>query len=263
MNFTFVRTERSQEENQERAFIAASRRQDRDFKQRLESLQKASELHFARTGKRFELTQQQVEHNGPLMELGDYDRRRESLRYQPYTVDRRGVNLRRDEGGGNFMLDTEQQHYDHFPHHQHVQPQVTFQQRERGIWGHQALIPTELEPSSQLPSRSIPVPEIDVVESQSQNEVEDSQNLDANDLHPSFFDLENWNYEYQEDLNSLDIQNYLDTHFPTPRQGTPDQDLHVNNQLEERTSPFVWTDHVHYQAEDTREEQAENYEGYG
>src|SRR5277367_537445 len=87
MNFTFVRAERSQQENQERAFIAASRRQDRDFKQRLESLQKASELHFARTGKRFELTQHQVEHNGPLMELGDHDRRREFRRYQPYPLD--------------------------------------------------------------------------------------------------------------------------------------------------------------------------------
>ena len=88
MNFTFVRCERSQEENQERAYIAASRRQDRDFKQRLESLQKASDLHFARTGRRFEITQAQVEHTGPLMELGDEDkRRRESRRYAPYTLE--------------------------------------------------------------------------------------------------------------------------------------------------------------------------------
>src|SRR5271170_1799481 len=190
MNFTFVRTERSQEENQERAFIAASRRQDRDFKQRLESLQKASDLHFDRTGKRFEVTQQQVEHNGPLMEQGDYDRRRESRRYQPYTVDRRGVSLRRDEGGGIFMLSTEQQHYARFAlqHHQHVQPFVTFQPQERDIWGHQALNPTDPEPPrSQLQTGTIPVPEIDVVESRSQNEVEDTQNLDASDLHPSFF----------------------------------------------------------------------------
>src|SRR5436190_13518091 len=91
MNFIFVRAERSQEENQERAFIAASRRQDRDFKQRLESLQKASELHFARTGKRFDVNQSQVEHNGPLMELGDDERRkRETHRYAPYTLDRPG-----------------------------------------------------------------------------------------------------------------------------------------------------------------------------
>lgn len=88
MNFTFIRCERSQEENQERAYIAASRRQDRDFKQRLESLQKASDLHFARTGRRFEITQAQVEHTGPLMELGDEDkRRRESQRYAPYTLE--------------------------------------------------------------------------------------------------------------------------------------------------------------------------------
>lgn len=255
MNFTFVRAERSQEENQERAFIAASRRQDRDYKQRLESLQKASELHFARTGKRFEVTQAQVEHNGPLMELGDHDRKRGSRRYQPYPMDRRGGNLRRDGGDGDFLFDIEQQRYDSIPHGhlQHVQPHATFQPRHAEIWGHDILGPTRTE--SPLPSQrhtgSISVPEIDVVESQSQNEVEDTQNQDADDLHPSFFELENWNY--QEDLHSVDILSYLDMQFPTPRQGTPEQDLHTNNQLgeNERTSSIVRADNVHYNEEDT------------
>jgi hypothetical protein len=76
MDFTFIRAQRSQEENQERAFIAASRRQDREFSQRLDSLQKASELHFARTGKKFVVTQSQVTHNGPLIELGEENRRK-------------------------------------------------------------------------------------------------------------------------------------------------------------------------------------------
>src|SRR5437762_12785371 len=105
MNFIFVRAERSQEENQERAFIAASRRQDRDFNQRLESLQKASELHFSRTGKRFDVNQSQVEHNGPLKELGDDERRkRETQRYAPYTVGRPGGAKRSHDGGELRMI---------------------------------------------------------------------------------------------------------------------------------------------------------------
>src|SRR5277367_272816 len=231
MNFTFVRTERSQEENQERAYIAASRRQDRDYKQRLESLQKASELHFARTGKRFEVTQAQVEHNGPLMELGDHDRRREFRRYQPYPLDRRVGSLRRVGDARDSMFDTVQQRYDTVPHehHQHVQPRAMFQSRHDEIWGHETLASTRTEHSpsqphvgrsSQSHAESISVRQIDVVESQSQNEVEDTQNLGNDELHPSFFELENWNYD-QEDLHSgVDLLSYLDMHFPTPRQGT-------------------------------------------
>jgi|SRR5579859_3498168 len=69
MEFTFIRAERSQEENQERAFIAASRRTDRDYSQRIESLKKASALHYARTGRMFELSSSQVARSGPLTEL--------------------------------------------------------------------------------------------------------------------------------------------------------------------------------------------------
>ena len=266
MNFTFVRAERSQEENQERAFIAASRRQDRDFKQRLESLQKASDLHFARTGKRFVVTQAQVEHNGPLMELGDCDRRRESQRYQPYSVDRRAG--RRDGGGGDVVFDTERQRHDTVGpgHQQHVHPQVTFQPQRSEIWNRDTIIPTRTEAApSQLHTGNLSVPEIDVVESQSQNEVEDTQNLEADDLHPSFFELETWS-EHQEDLHGVDIQGYLDMEFPTPRHGTPEQDLHLNNQLEdERANSFLWGDIVQYdEDEEIGEEEAEieNDEGY-
>ena len=261
MNFTFVRTERSQEENQERAFIAASRRQDRDFKQRLESLQKASELHFARTGKRFEVTQAQVEHNGPLMEQGDRDRRRgaEYQRYRPYTVDRRRGRLRRDEDGECFTIDAEQQDYDPFPrqHPQSIQPHLTFYAPQDEIWSQELPRPSEPEPPPLQPyTGPISVPEIDVIESQSQNEVEETQNSDADELHPSFFETENWS-----EIHSLDIQSYLDMHFPTPREGTPDMDLHVKTPIggNERTSPFVWTERVQ-EEEDADDEQKE--EGY-
>ncbi|KXS17547.1 hypothetical protein M427DRAFT_30358 [Gonapodya prolifera JEL478] len=43
--------ERSHEENQERSFIAAAHRGDRDHDARLESAHKASDIHKARTGK--------------------------------------------------------------------------------------------------------------------------------------------------------------------------------------------------------------------
>jgi hypothetical protein len=46
MDFKLVRLEKDQEQNSERAYIAASRRKDRSFNQGLESLQKASDLHF-------------------------------------------------------------------------------------------------------------------------------------------------------------------------------------------------------------------------
>lgn len=87
MDFKFTRLERDPSENSERAFIAASRRKDRDFNQRLESLQKASDLHFKRTGRRFEITPTQVAKPGPLMELSKREskRKREVQRYQPYS----------------------------------------------------------------------------------------------------------------------------------------------------------------------------------
>jgi hypothetical protein len=69
MDFTFIRAQRSQEDNQERAFVAASRRQDRDYHGRLGSLDRASALHFARTGRKLEVAQSQVTDNGPLIEL--------------------------------------------------------------------------------------------------------------------------------------------------------------------------------------------------
>lgn len=87
MDFTFIRAARSQEENQERAFIAASRRKDRDFGQRMESLRKASELHCARTGRRFQLSYAQIARPGPVMEItrGVEQRRRENRRFEPYS----------------------------------------------------------------------------------------------------------------------------------------------------------------------------------
>jgi len=54
------KTERSHEENQERAYIAASRRSDRSIEARLQSARAASEVHKKRTGKGFKITEQIV-----------------------------------------------------------------------------------------------------------------------------------------------------------------------------------------------------------
>ncbi|KAG5915331.1 hypothetical protein E4U42_008114 [Claviceps africana] len=51
---------RSRDENQERAYIAASRRTDRSIEARLQSARKASELHQKRTGKALRITEQIV-----------------------------------------------------------------------------------------------------------------------------------------------------------------------------------------------------------
>lgn len=54
------KTERSHEENQERAYIAASRRADRSIEARVQSARMASEIHKKRTGKGFKITEEIV-----------------------------------------------------------------------------------------------------------------------------------------------------------------------------------------------------------
>ncbi|RMJ08527.1 hypothetical protein BHE90_008898 [Fusarium euwallaceae] len=53
-------TERSHSENQERAYIAASRRADRSIEARVQSARNASEIHKKRTGKAFRITEEIV-----------------------------------------------------------------------------------------------------------------------------------------------------------------------------------------------------------
>lgn len=53
-------TERTHEENQERAYIAASRRSDRSLEARVESARRASEIHKKRTGRALKVTEQDV-----------------------------------------------------------------------------------------------------------------------------------------------------------------------------------------------------------
>ncbi|KAF4332301.1 hypothetical protein FBEOM_13903 [Fusarium beomiforme] len=55
-----MQTERSHEENQERAYIAASRRADRSLEARVQSARMASEIHKKRTGKAFRITEEIV-----------------------------------------------------------------------------------------------------------------------------------------------------------------------------------------------------------
>ncbi|KAI1469113.1 uncharacterized protein F4812DRAFT_457659 [Daldinia caldariorum] len=54
------RTERSHEENQERAYIAASRRADRSLEARVQSARQASEIHRRRTGRGLKVSEEIV-----------------------------------------------------------------------------------------------------------------------------------------------------------------------------------------------------------
>jgi hypothetical protein len=251
MNFTFVRAERSQEENQERAFIAASRRQDRDFKQRLESLQKASELHFARTGKRFEVTQAQVEHNGPLMELGDDERRRrEALRYAPYMLNRRGEITGHD--GGNAIPQEEL-------------PQTVSQRSpQNGARYHGTLAQLGNSECSTSDSheQSIAVgrPEILNLQQFSEEILEEGADEPLEDYSPSFFEMENWQNYHQ--LVDHDMQTFLSLHFPGSRIGTQDEIKDVRH-LETQTteSESIWKRDVYYEhVEDINEDKSRENE---
>ncbi|KAK2628964.1 hypothetical protein QTJ16_002067 [Diplocarpon rosae] len=55
-----MKTERTHEENQERAYIAASRRSDRSLEARVESARRASEIHKRRTGRGLRVTEKDV-----------------------------------------------------------------------------------------------------------------------------------------------------------------------------------------------------------
>lgn len=233
MNFTFIRAERSQEENQERAFIAASRRQDRDFKQRLESLQKASELHFARTGKRFEVTQAQVEHNGPLMEQGeDEKRRRQAQRYAPYALNRpRGVSKAGDAGSVTNektlketsalpLIQTEQLEQEHarVPSQSPTHCDQCYNGPLKGLEKGEVGLP-DAQHQGAVPGTEL----LDIVGVQ-EVEAEEPANSQLDDLPTSFFEMEDWQ-EYHERLDDEDIQKFLDVHFPRSRPVTPDEEL--------------------------------------
>ncbi|KAL4881428.1 hypothetical protein BJY04DRAFT_58144 [Aspergillus karnatakaensis] len=61
MNVPITPTQRTKEENQERAFIAASRRKDRSLDARVDSAHRASGLHKQRTGRGLKITREIVE----------------------------------------------------------------------------------------------------------------------------------------------------------------------------------------------------------
>ncbi|KAI1483674.1 hypothetical protein F4774DRAFT_101505 [Daldinia eschscholtzii] len=58
--FKAQKTERSHEENQERAYIAASRRADRSLEARVQSARQASEIHRRRTGRGLKVSEEIV-----------------------------------------------------------------------------------------------------------------------------------------------------------------------------------------------------------
>ncbi|TPX48094.1 hypothetical protein SeLEV6574_g02228 [Synchytrium endobioticum] len=65
--------ERTHEENQERALVAASHRGDRTIPARMESARKASELHYKRTGHKLYITEDLVAQERAYPEIDDDD----------------------------------------------------------------------------------------------------------------------------------------------------------------------------------------------
>ncbi|GBC07713.1 hypothetical protein RclHR1_07640011 [Rhizophagus clarus] len=61
--------ERTHEENQERAYIAASHRGDRSMEARIESARKASDIHKKRTGKALRITAEDVRNEEMYQEI--------------------------------------------------------------------------------------------------------------------------------------------------------------------------------------------------
>jgi len=80
---TPVKTERTHEENQERAYIAASRRSDRSLEARIESARRASEIHKKRTGRGLRVTEEDVV-NEEMYEEEDDDGPGQMRRMQAY-----------------------------------------------------------------------------------------------------------------------------------------------------------------------------------
>ncbi|KAF3005597.1 hypothetical protein E8E13_000953 [Curvularia kusanoi] len=66
-----AKTERTHGENQERAYIAASRRSDRSLEARIESARRASEIHKERTGRALRVTERDVINNEMYEEEDD------------------------------------------------------------------------------------------------------------------------------------------------------------------------------------------------
>ncbi|CAG8451876.1 11286_t:CDS:2 [Paraglomus brasilianum] len=73
--------ERTHEENQERAYIAASHRGDRSLEARMESARKASEIHKKRTGKALRITEDDVRNEEMYQEIDEPEETRESRRH--------------------------------------------------------------------------------------------------------------------------------------------------------------------------------------
>lgn len=65
------KTERSHEENQERAYIAASRRADRSLEARVQSARMASEIHRKRTGRGLKVSEEIVQREEMYEEMED------------------------------------------------------------------------------------------------------------------------------------------------------------------------------------------------
>ncbi|KAJ5185102.1 hypothetical protein N7472_009942 [Penicillium cf. griseofulvum] len=85
---------RSREENQERAFIAASRRKDRSLDARLESANRASMLHKKRTGKAFHITKEIVDKEAMYEEVDEryQEKRILMLQHQNNEIEKQFTN---------------------------------------------------------------------------------------------------------------------------------------------------------------------------
>ncbi|KAK8143186.1 hypothetical protein G3M48_007589 [Beauveria asiatica] len=107
------KTERSHEENQERAYIAASRRTDRSLEARVQSARMASDIHKRRTGKSFRITEDIV------MKEEMYEEEDDDL---PRSYRVLGANMQTPSTDLNYRLPQQQQQQQRSPFPQRPQP---------------------------------------------------------------------------------------------------------------------------------------------
>ncbi|TKA82117.1 hypothetical protein B0A55_01816 [Friedmanniomyces simplex] len=127
-----MKTERTHEENQERAYIAASRRSDRSLEARVESARRASEIHKRQTGRSLRVTEQDVI-NEEMYEEEDDDLPMQyrrltahlqtqnadfSRRLQSYVINQMAMR----QAVGNAAVDGMQMNNAFQPGHQYVNP---------------------------------------------------------------------------------------------------------------------------------------------
>ncbi|GAB7361338.1 hypothetical protein MBLNU230_g1394t1 [Neophaeotheca triangularis] len=166
-----VKTERTHEENQERAYIAASRRSDRSLEARVESARRASEIHKRRTGRSLRVREEDVVNEEMYEEEDDdlpmqYRRLTAHLQTQNADFDRRLAayltnHVAMRTALGNAVTDQWQQGQQFMNPSQFMQPQQQQQQQQQqgmANYGSNSMLPPQMMHRNSTSHRQSPYP---------------------------------------------------------------------------------------------------------